>query len=202
MLCFIYSFQIFFQSFLFAQQSSTPFVSNQFKAQASILPFFCPRYSTLYFCLTRLRDWSRLYRLVMATHWPLYRCRRNADRGIHLLPSQAGWNILLLRSSAKKRGDLRRFCVCVPRGPNPHYCLPITLHILTFAELRCSTAAGSARLGGGEARRLRRSHPLAHPENSYFQKITFCLVLFMDLFTLSTQPPICHQLKPLEAIHS
>lgn len=106
-----------------------------------------------------------MYQLVMATHWLLCLCRRNAEQGIYLLlPSLAG-------SSGKRRGILTE------KTLHPR---PWTKSPFCRAELSCTApaAVGSTRWGSGEARQLQHSHPLAYPENSYFQKITFLSCAF------------------------
>lgn len=108
--------------------------------------------------------------------------------------SQAGCNTLLSRSSLKR-------ILCSPLWTKSPV-LSLYFTSCTPWLPRSSTAVASARWDGGEARQLQHSHLLTHPDNSYFQKITFCLVLFMDSFTLSTQTPICHHLKSPEVIHS
>lgn len=127
----------------------------------------------------------------MATHLLPCLCWRNPERGIHLLPSQAGCNTLWSRSSLGRR----ELCVLLPPWTkSPLLSLYFTSCTPWLAQ--SSTAVGSERWDGGEA----STQP--HPENSYFQKIAFCLVLFMDSLTLSTQTPLCHHLKSPEVIHS
>lgn len=203
MLCFTFSFQIFFQSFLFAHQSSTSFLSYQFEAQPSLFPFFCP-HTVLFTSIFEDSDWSRLYQLVMATHWLLCLRRRNAEQGIYLLlPSQAGHNTFLSRSSGKRRGILRRLC------PPPWTKSPLLPLYYTCTSWLLQSWAALLQLlwvqpGGVVVKpdSFNTATPGTPREQLFSEDNIFCLMLFMDLVTLSTQPPICHQLKPLEVIHS
>lgn len=85
----------------------------------------------------------------MATHLLLCLCRRNTEWGMHLLPSQAGCNTLLSRSSPRRR----EFCV-LPLGPNPHSCLSVS----QVAHLDSHRTPLLWVQQGGEARQLQHRH--------------------------------------------
>lgn len=97
----------------------------------------------------------------------------------------------------------REFCV-LPLGPNPHSCLPISqVAHLDSHRAPLLHSRGFSKVGWWWGQTASTQPPPDTPRQQLFsKKITFCLVLFMASFTLSTQTPICHHLKSPEVIHS
>lgn len=178
--CFTFSSQIFFQFFLLTDQSWTSFVNYQFEKQTTYSLSF--PLDTMLFC--------KSYKTLRLPHT----CCCASTEGIE---SEAFISL--------HRLDVTPFCPGALSGEENFVSSPFLSLCFTSCTPwlpRNSTAPLPWVQQGGEDRQLQHSHPLAHPDNSYFQRVTFCFALFMDSFTLSTQTPSCHHLKSPEVIHS